>query len=427
MKKCREQNNNISKKMPSEQIHFDFVKIPFTMLRTSTLACIFAALAYLAFLLQSPSSTYSYSIPGLPSWPVFKLTALSSKFLFQATRAVQPGSLLSFEHGLAFVSTKSLYAIVKLEVVDEIGDEGMEVEKIAEKKELDADYLLRVLRYLTAEGYFRMDGSKIFLTEAGVLLRMDHPASMRWCIIYWAEEAEKIHNGMISELKGQRKLYSKKIDKNPFELYKERPESESFSKCMAGINANSNLAQFAEYNFGLHETLVDISGGVGDAARSILDLYYYGVSLNSKLKRVIIMNVPEVFAQQKEINTNPAMSFVEGYLIGASAFPSGDVILINNVLQNWSNDEAVSILRKAAAATNRGGRIIVADVAIPDPSSACSRAITRLDVFISTISPGSLRTVDEYNLLWLQAGLKLVDMRPTRSLGKLWILDPNKQ
>ena len=79
----------------------------------------------------------------------------------------------------------SLYVVAKLGVADHILDDAIDYKEVAEKVGAIPDKLLRIIRYLSSEGYFKLSGDRVSLLDGGQTLRSDSPNSMRWCMIHW--------------------------------------------------------------------------------------------------------------------------------------------------------------------------------------------------------------------------------------------------
>lgn len=326
-------------------------------------------------------------------------------------------------HGISYTSTTSLYVVAKLGVADVIKDGAIDYNEIAAQVGAVPDKLFRIMRYLSTEGIFSISGTKVSLTAEGQLLRSDREGSMRWCMIHWNEEAAESMHALHTEVVSGQEAFLNTHGKGIFSLYEERPTSaEAFTKCMKGLFFEMMPAVTAEYDFSQHHTLLDLGGGMGLATMAILKTHYKDAKPSSKLTKAIVFDLDKVIKhsdQKHEILTHASGSFFD-----LRTVPSGaDAILINGVLHDWNKDECIALLTNAGKALEPGGRIIVVDFAIPgDKSHPLYNAATRMDVFMMTISSGHYRTFKEYDEIWPEANLKLVETRRTRSLNSIWIL-----
>ena len=393
------------------------------MIKQAIYVALFSIFVYLFVKLSGPS--YSKSVSSVPPWPLFKIGTSIADFIHSLSIVTTPEPFHTFSTARSYTLSSSLYVIAKMKVADVIGDnESMDINILANKLNVKAEKLFKIIRYLSSEGYFSVNGDNISLTSTGKLFRTDGEysnTSISWCIIHMNEEVREIHDFMLDEVKTGKEAHTSKFGKDIFAVYQEKPESaEAFTKCMNVLFGATNPALFAEYDFSQHHTLVDVGGGIGPASKTILSIYKD--TINSKLKKAIVMDLAEIVAHVEKYN-DETLSFVGGNFFDASTIPSGDVMLINGVLHDWNDEECITILKNSASKLLSGGRIIVSDTAVPDRSSPLFNTVAGLDVYMTTITSGSFRTYPEYNKLWAAAGLNLVEVRETRSIGALWILE----
>lgn len=377
---------------------------------------------YFGYILQGPN--YSKSVKGLIPWPIFHLATRISSFLRSSFLASNPGALLHLYHGILYTAPTSIYIVAKLGVADIIKDGSVHYKKIASEVNAVPDKLFRVIRYLTSEGYFILskDGF-VSLTANGQLLRSDREDSMRWCSIHWNEEAAESMHSLYNEVKTGEEAFAKTHGSDIFTTYSKRPQSqESFTRCMKGLQSLLIPPAIAEYDFSQHHTLLDLGGGMGYATMNILKMYDSNATTNSKLSKAIVFDLETVV--QHGDGKHPILQYVGGSFFDLNTIPKGaDVIIINGVLHDWNDEECFQILSNAAATLPTGGRIIVLDIATPDQGDPLFYSASQLDVFMMAVSSGFYRSLEEYNEIWSQSKLKLVEVRPTRSLYKIWILE----
>jgi hypothetical protein len=96
-----------------------------------------------------------------------------------------------------------------------------------------------------------------------------------------------------------------------------------------------------------------------------------------------------------------------------SSVPAGaDAYIMQHVIHDWADSEAIAILRNCREAMNRDGRVFLAELVIPpgnDPFFG-----KWLDLMMLLVG-GRERTEGEYRQLFSAAGLKLNRVIPTAS------------
>jgi hypothetical protein len=88
----------------------------------------------------------------------------------------------------------------------------------------------------------------------------------------------------------------------------------------------------------------------------------------------------------------------------------GDIYVLKRILHDWSDADAVRILRVCRTALRTEARILVIDAVLksgnaPDPNKM-------LDVGIMALTNGRERTAEEFQRLFDAAGLKLLHIIP---------------
>jgi len=79
----------------------------------------------------------------------------------------------------AFAIPRCLHVVADLGVADALGESPRTAADLAASVHVDADALGRVLRLLAAHGVFGSRGEAFAHTPASLLLRTDHPQSLR--------------------------------------------------------------------------------------------------------------------------------------------------------------------------------------------------------------------------------------------------------
>ena len=128
------------------------------------------------------------------------------------------------------------------------------------------------------------------------------------------------------------------------------------------------LAQL--YDFGAHRKLVDLGGASGG--------YCIGIRESFPELECVVFDLPDVveIARTKFADTGQAASYSA---VGGSFFddeyPPGDAALLSQVIHNWSPEDDRTILRKAFAALEPGGALVVHETFFEDDWSGSIEAI----------------------------------------------------
>jgi hypothetical protein len=175
-----------------------------------------------------------------------------------------------------------------------------------------------------------------------------------------------------------------------------------FDASMALMSSPENSALAAAYPF--HGTVVDVAGGRGGLISAILREH---------------RDVRGVLFDQASVLLDVSKLLVAGQLdrcslcagdFFASVPTDGDLYVLKRVIHDWSDDDAVRILRACRASLRGGARILVIDAVLnsgnaPDPNKM-------LDVGIMALTHGRERSAEEFERLFEASGLKLLRIIP---------------
>jgi hypothetical protein len=172
--------------------------------------------------------------------------------------------------------------------------------------------------------------------------------------------------------------------------------SARFQGSMAVRAAREAAAVVEAYDFRRFRSLVDVGGGSGVLLREILRA---APQLSATL-----FDRPEVVRDAQL----PA--------VGGDFFadvPAGaDAYVLSRVIHDWSDEEAVAILRTVRRAIPDTGTLLLVEAVLPERAADDPAAI-RMDVHMLTLLGGQERTADEFTALLGVAGFRLDRVLPT--------------
>ncbi|KAK7252113.1 hypothetical protein RIF29_35846 [Crotalaria pallida] len=163
------------------------------------------------------------------------------------------------------------------------------------------------------------------------------------------------------------------------------------------------------------DSLVDVGGGTGNAAKIICEAF--------PMLKYIVLDLPQVV---KGLKGNNNLSFVGGDMF--ESVPKADAILLKWVLHNWSDDECIKILKnckKVISSKDRGGKVIIIDIVINEKQDEHEMTELKLllDIIMMTTVSGQERDEKEWEKLFLEAGFthyKIFPIFGFRSLIELY-------
>jgi hypothetical protein len=160
---------------------------------------------------------------------------------------------------------------------------------------------------------------------------------------------------------------------------------------------------------------VDIGGGRG---RALLQIRKGCPSLEGKM---ILQDRKEVL-QSIPADELPGVEKMEHDFFTLQPVRHAQIYYIRRVFHDWLDDEACRILQAIIPAMAPDSRILISDMALPEPVGPEDDAAVWLDLTMMTIG-GKERTSRDWEVLIDKAGLRLVKIWQTPQTGPLAVVE----
>ncbi|XP_051135968.1 chavicol O-methyltransferase-like [Andrographis paniculata] len=152
--------------------------------------------------------------------------------------------------------------------------------------------------------------------------------------------------------------------------------------------------------------LVDVGGGVGTAAKEILDVF--------PGMECIVLDLPLVVAG---LEGTQSLKFVGGDMF--DDIPRGDAILFKWVLHDWNDENCTRVLKKCREVLSEGGKVIIIDMVLNDEScrgdhkdDIIEESQLLFDLLLMTYVEGKERSEREWAKLFTDAGFTTYKITP---------------
>lgn len=299
-----------------------------------------------------------------------------------------------------------LYAGVKLGIFDALADGPRTASEIAERLDLDPAHSYRLLRALASLELLREDDHRTFsLTDAGDLLRRDHPQT--WRGVTLLEEGPE-HYALWKHLPpmirdGRQNAFIREFGRMAFEHATCDPAyAEVFNEAMSSYSSTQTawvLEALDEYDFSSITHICDVGGGHGHTLCSLL-------ARHPHLKGTVL-ELPSAIENEDllwadKLNVGDRCSYVAGDMF--AAVPAADAYMMKLVIHDWSDEECVQILRNISEAAAPGARVFIIEQVVPGPDTPHFSKL--FDIHMMCWGTGRERTVEEYAALLERAGWK---------------------
>lgn len=329
--------------------------------------------------------------------------------------------------GSAFWQSRALYVATRLDVATVLGDAKLDCESIATRVGADADALARLLRLLSALGVFAEAGPGIYRNnQVSAFLRQDHPGNVRAMILMhnsdtmsrpWYEQLEQgIRSGTPPfELTHGEELFAY-LDGAP-------DFARLFSEAMDSVAALSGDSFATDFDWSRFRRIIDVGGARGSKSLAILRRHP-GL-------QALVLDRPQVIAEARThwaAHPDPdalRLEFQAGDLLQAlpPARDERDIYLVSAVLHGMGQADCLRALRNLARASgDRGAPVVLQEQVMPATGADLSSASFDMQMFMGT--RGRERTLQEWQRMFRDSGLKLEEIVALRSFGKLLVLRP---
>ncbi|MBZ5494594.1 MAG: methyltransferase [Acidobacteriia bacterium] len=311
----------------------------------------------------------------------------------QIMKLIQPGISVA----------QPIYVVAMLGIADLIGEGRRDINELALMTKTHAPTLHRVLRALTSLGVFVEDPHGIFQnTASSETLRRDHPESVRVSILMLSL-SWKAFGELYNSVRSGRPAFELAYGQPFFEYLAEHPEDAAiFNEGMTAKTVVVARVVTAAYEFSKFERIIDVGGGQGAFLHRVL-------SANPKL-RGVLYDLPAVVASASVLLSSEVTERCE--IVGENfldSVPQGaDAYVLINVIHNWQDEEALTILRNCHRAMSPHGTLLLVE-AIQN-----SKATANLMDLNMLLLGGMERNESQFRSLLAQAGFSVKRIfRPT--------------
>ena len=264
-----------------------------------------------------------------------------------------------------------LHAGAALGVFDQLSDKSTSATTVAEAINADPAMLYRLMRALGSIGLLiENDENEFRLTEAGALLREDHPHSLRaTALLEEGREHYAIWKHLVDMVRdGRQNGFVREFDTKGFDYARANPSyGLIFNKAMSSMSSLTTdwtISALASESFsGVHE-VCDIGGGHGHLGCALLKAY--------PQFQMTVFDLPQVVAETEYLWA-PKLGLTERCrYVGGDMFtevPPADAYFMKAILHDWNDAECKQILTNARQSIVGSGRLFVVDFVVPGPAA----------------------------------------------------------
>jgi hypothetical protein len=293
--------------------------------------------------------------------------------------------------------SRCLHIVADLGVADVLEETPRTASELAASVRVHPDALRRVLQLLSDYGVFRVDEDTFLHTPTSRLLRTDHPQSQRAMVRLfglqhiWDSFGDLQHSVRTGRPAGEQ-VYASGL----WSYFAEDPEARAIFDDAMSAKVRGQIADImAAYDFSQFGTVGDIGGGQGHLLQAVLMGAPDVCGVLFELPAVI----REVGGLASDRLTLQAGDFFKDPL------PICDAYLLMDVIHDWADAEAASILEAVHRSARSDARLLLIEQLYPEAPGPY--AAKTLDLHMLTLFGGRVRSRQECAELLNHAGFAL--------------------
>jgi hypothetical protein len=298
---------------------------------------------------------------------------------------------------IGFTVPRTLHVIAELGVADALDETPRTATELAATTGANAGALHRALRALAAHGVFRLENGCFGHTPASRLLRADHPQSMRAFVrMQGMPVAWRAWEELDYSIRTGRPASEKSVPNGFWSYFESHPEhGRLFNDAMTAKTRGQTAGMLTAYDFSAFRTIADIGGGNGYLLSALLDAAPGATG--------VLFELPHVIEQIASIASDRLKLHAGDFF--KDALPTADAYVLMQVLHDWSDTEAASILRGVRRAAPPHAKLLLAEWLLPDNTEP--NWAFMIDLIMLAWVTGKERTNKEFEALLSQTGLRL--------------------
>jgi SAM-dependent methyltransferase len=308
------------------------------------------------------------------------------------------------------VLSQAVYAAAELGVADQLHDGAKTASQLAAAVGAHRDALGRLMRLLVGLGVFAENEGRYALTPVSEHLRSNAPQSLRSMVLMMGSPWRlRAWEQIVHSIKTGQSAFNAVHGEGPFEYFRRDPKAAAiFNDAMVSYTSSIAPAIAAAYDFSGYRTVVDIGGGHGYLLATILKANPTLAGMLFDLPEVV-KGAPALLAEHGVATRCEVVagSFFE------SVVPGGDVYIMKQIIHDWNDEQALTVLRNCRRALKPAARLLLIENVVP-PGNGPDYA-KQLDLEVLVALGGRERTEVEYRDLYEATGFRLERVIPTQA------------
>jgi SAM-dependent methyltransferase len=296
-----------------------------------------------------------------------------------------------------------VHVVATLRIADHVAAGNGRIDDLARAVGADPESLARVLRQLIEKGVFaEPEPGRFALNEAAEMLRADHPSGFQLSFDLDGFGGRMAHawSTLLTAVRTGKPAYADVFGRPFWDDLDAHPDIAAAFDALMGPagHGTPDPDVLVGSDWESVHTVVDVGGGTGSLLAEILRTRP-GV-------RGVLVDLPRTVERSREVFAAAGVAD-RVTAVGQSFFdplPSGgDVYMIKNLLNDWPDPEATTLLRRLADAARPSGRVVIIGGITP----AGERGAASPNLLMLVLVGGRDHTLSEFRTLAREAGLEV--------------------
>ena len=292
---------------------------------------------------------------------------------------------------------QALYVATRLGIPDLLAHGPRSSTLLASESGVHPGALHRLLRYLTAEGFFAMtEDGRFTLTPMSEELLTASPSGNRGAVLSTATRGWKVWENLLYSVETGRPAFDRVFGEPYFaEQQRNRDRLERFDEALAGETGRALARALAPA-----ACVADLGCGSGALLIELLTAWpaARGVAFDAESSLALAAKRFDSAGLADRVITKPG-DFFESVPGGAELY------VLSLILHDWDDAAALRILRNCQEAMSPGTRLVIVDLLVPEDPRSEPRA-AHADLAMLVMTGGRERTLSEFRSLLDHAGLR---------------------
>lgn len=359
-------------------------------------------------------------LPGAPPVRPIKIAQRIQRGLVGISRKMAPPQFALLDLVSAHWRTQALSCIVRLGIVEALGRRTRTTADLATELDLDEGGLYRVLRAIARDGLLDERSDRSFsLNSMTQPLLKDAPNSMRYMVLQTGSSlTTKLWDELDHSVRTGESAFSKLFDGDLWSYLDQHPdEGEVFHGAMEELTRDGAMGYAKAYDFGQHESVVDLGGGAGLLLSAILMTHpqVRGIDYDFELA------LKKSAATFQKFGVAERAESLAGNML--ESIPEGEgAYVAKNILHGHDDSTLIDAMKMWRRSMAKNSKLIVIDIVVPAPKGAYMQY---LDLMMLLGSNGRERTEPEFRDLFTKTGFRVEKIIATVSPMSVIVATPD--